>query len=123
MGRARGCRSTYSTTPARAATPIWTTWSSSTSTATACRTASPAAPPTAGPLTAIQSAGMGEGWSDWWALMLTQLATDTKLGGYTIGTYDLGQPPTGAGFRRHPYSFDVSVDPITLADFAGAATN
>lgn len=68
-------------------------------------------------LDAIQSGGMGEGWSDWYALMFTQQGTDTKLAAYPMGTYALGQPPNGSGIRRYPYSFDMSIDPLTYGAF------
>ena len=67
-------------------------------------------------LNAIQSGGMGEGWSDWWGLMFTQKASDTKMGRYPVGTYVLGQSSTGAGIRRYPYSFDMTIDPLTYGD-------
>jgi hypothetical protein len=70
-------------------------------------------------LTALQSSGMGEGWSDWWALMFTQKAADTKLGSYPIGTYVLGQGADGIGIRDVPYSFDKSVDPLTYGALPG----
>ena len=67
-------------------------------------------------LDAIQSGGMGEGWSDWWGLMFTQKASDTKMGRYPAGTYVLGQSSTGTGIRRYPYSFDMTIDPLTYRD-------
>jgi extracellular elastinolytic metalloproteinase len=74
---------------------------------------------TAGPsnsngLNATQSAGMGEGWSDWWALMLLEKPTDTQYAAYPLGTYSIGQSLTGGGFRRKPYSYDMSIDPLTV---------
>ena len=71
-------------------------------------------------LHARQSGGMGEGWSDFFALMLTQLSTDTQNQAYPLGTYALGQPPSGGGFRREPYSFDMSIDSLTLAPITPA---
>ncbi|MEZ0267185.1 MAG: M36 family metallopeptidase [Phycisphaerae bacterium] len=69
-------------------------------------------------LNATQSGGMGEGWSDWWGLMLTQKASDLKAGRYPVGTYVLGHnATTGAGIRRYPYSFDMAVDPLTIAAY------
>ncbi len=67
-------------------------------------------------LTATQSAGMGEGWSDWWGLMFTQKSSDTQMAQYPVGTYVEGQPPSGGGIRRYPYSFDMTVDPLTYGD-------
>ncbi len=74
-------------------------------------------------LNALQSAGMAEGWSDWYALMLTQVPSDAKLGAFPIGTYYLGQPANGAGVRRYPYSFDKAIDPLTLGNFNGGSAN
>jgi len=69
-------------------------------------------------LDAVQSAGLGEGWSDWFSLMFTQKALDTKTGSYPVGTYVKGQPATGAGIRRYPYSTDLAADPLTFGDIA-----
>jgi cysteine-rich repeat protein len=71
-----------------------------------------------GCLNTTQSSGMGEGWSDWLALMVTATSTDTALDPKAIGTYALGEPPTGPGFRNFPYSRDLSVTPLTLSDIA-----
>ncbi|MCE5268513.1 MAG: M36 family metallopeptidase [Planctomycetaceae bacterium] len=67
-------------------------------------------------LDATQSGGVGEGLGDWWGLMFTQKSTDTKTARYPVGTYVLGQTPTGAGIRRYPYSFDMSVNPLTYGN-------
>lgn len=78
-------------------------------------------PSNVGALTAIQSGGMGEGWSDWWALMLTQDASDSANSPRPTATYVLGQDPvTGNGLRRFPYSFDMSINPLTYDDFNGS---
>lgn len=74
-------------------------------------------PNNAGALDAQQSGGMGEGWSDWWALMLLQRATDTQNQAMPMGTYVMNQAPTGAGIRRYPYSYDMSVNPLTLGAY------
>ena len=68
-------------------------------------------------LDGLQSGGMGEGWGDWWGLMLTQDAADTQNGNYPVGTYVLGQASTGAGIRRYPYSYNMSVDPLTYGSY------
>ena len=61
-------------------------------------------------LQALQSGGMGEGWSDWWGLMLTQKPSDTQAAAYPVGTYVNGQDPvTGAGIRRYPYSYNMTI--------------
>ncbi len=68
-------------------------------------------------LNAIQSGGMGEGWSDFWALMFLQRASDTQNAGYGVGTYVLGQPITGGGIRQFPYSFNMAINPHTYDDY------
>jgi Zn-dependent metalloprotease len=79
-------------------------------------------PANASALSSIQSGGMGEGWSDWWAAMLTQKVADTKLGAYPTGTYVLGQQPTGAGIRRKPYSYDMTIDPLTFDAYGSSGS-
>ncbi|MDB5336396.1 MAG: Protein of unknown function precursor containing a C-terminal secretion signal, partial [Planctomycetaceae bacterium] len=68
-------------------------------------------------LNALQSGGMGEGWGDFWALMFTQRPSDQQNGGYTLGTYVIGEPTTGAGIRAYPYSYDLVIDPHTYDDY------
>lgn len=74
-------------------------------------------------LIALQSGSMGEGWGDYWATVLFQKPTDGKFGAYPQGTWSIGQPPTGGGIRRYPYSFDMTIDPLTLDDFNGGYPN
>jgi len=73
-------------------------------------------PSNANALTAVQSGAMGEGWSDWWGLMFTQKATDTKTARYPVGTYVLGQSSSGSGIRRYPYCYDMAVNPLTYGN-------
>jgi extracellular elastinolytic metalloproteinase len=65
-------------------------------------------------LSTMQASGMAEGWSDWWAIMLLQKPADSQNGAYPVGTYSYGQPLDGLGFRRKPYSYDMSIDPLTI---------
>jgi extracellular elastinolytic metalloproteinase len=75
-------------------------------------------PANANALDAIQSGGMGEGWSDFFALMFTQKATDAfATGSFGVATYVLGQPSTGGGLRTFPYSFNKSINPHTIGDY------
>lgn len=74
-------------------------------------------------LNAKQSKGMGEGWGDWWALMLMQVPADAKPDAFPIGNYAAGFPNDGPGIRRYPYSFDMSINPLTYNSFNGGAAN
>ena len=76
-------------------------------------------PADANALDAIQSGGMGEGWSDWWALMFTQLPGDNQDTRRPVGNYVLGLPDSGPGIRRNPYSFNLTTNPITIAAYNG----
>ncbi|MBX7105218.1 MAG: M36 family metallopeptidase [Gemmataceae bacterium] len=73
-------------------------------------------------LNSTQSGGMGEGWSDYYALMLTQRPTDVQNGSFGIGTYLIGQAQTGTGIRRRPYSFDMTVNPLTFDAYGTSGT-
>lgn len=58
---------------------------------------------------------MGEGWSDFYALMITQDWASSNINtGFTtprgIGTYTVGQDPSGQGFRTQRYSTDFTVN-------------
>ena len=77
-------------------------------------------PGNSGALNAIQSGGMGEGWSDFWSLMLTQKSSDGQFDSYAVGDYVLDDP---AGIRRYPYSFDMSINPLTYDNFNGGFPN
>ncbi len=72
-------------------------------------------PSNADALNDIQSGGMGEGWSDWWSLMVNQVASDRANDAYPLGNWvlydDFLMTP---GIRRYPYSFDMMIDPLTL---------
>jgi len=59
---------------------------------------------------------MGEGWSDWFGLMLQIKPEDTGAEPRGIGTYAINEPVSGGGIRFFPYSTDMSVNPLTLAD-------
>lgn len=59
---------------------------------------------------------MGEGWSDWQSLVLTMKPGDTPTQARTIGTYILGQPPTGSGIRPVPYTTDMALNNYTYGD-------
>ncbi len=74
-------------------------------------------------LEGIQSGGMGEGWSDWYALVFLAKPTDTATGSYPVGTYVLGQPATGAGIRRFPYSTNKTVNPLTYDDISDSQSD
>lgn len=63
----------------------------------------------------------GEGISDWLALVYTARPGDTATMGRGIGTYAMGQPPTGQGIRAQRYSTDPAVNNWTYESVAGAA--
>jgi extracellular elastinolytic metalloproteinase len=64
---------------------------------------------------------MGEGWSDFVALALTAVSTDTATTSRGVGTYVSFQPTTGTGIRPTPYTTDLSVNPTTYGDIPGLA--
>ncbi len=64
---------------------------------------------------------MGEGWSDYFSLMTTMELGDMGTDSRGIGTYALGQPPTGNGIRPTPYSTLLSINPTTYGDIGGLA--
>ncbi len=64
---------------------------------------------------------MGEGWSDYFGLMMTIKPTDTRNDIRPIGTFALGQSPTGSGIRTYPYTTDMSVNPHTYNDIGSEA--
>jgi hypothetical protein len=59
---------------------------------------------------------MSEGWSDFWAIALTALPTETRSDPRSIATWVLNEPPGGPGLRRFPYSTEPGVNPQTYAD-------
>ncbi len=61
----------------------------------------------------------GEGLSDWWSLAYTALPTHTGATPRGIGTYVLGQLPTGPGIRPLPYSTDNTVNNWTYSSISG----
>ena len=61
---------------------------------------------------------MGEGWSDWLGLMITMQTGDQADDARGIGTYAIGQPANGGGIRQYPYSYDMSINPLTYEDLA-----
>ncbi|HJW28838.1 MAG TPA: M36 family metallopeptidase, partial [Saprospiraceae bacterium] len=63
---------------------------------------------------------MGEGWSDFIMLAVTAQQGDSAKLARGFCTYGFNQPPTGAGYRRHAYSTDMSINPLTYGDVAAA---
>ena len=70
-----------------------------------------------GCLDVAQSEGMGEG-CDWLALVLTARTTDHVLDRRTVGNFSLRQSANGPGLRSHPYSRDLSINPLSFADIS-----
>lgn len=64
---------------------------------------------------------MGEGWSDYLALVLTMKPGDAANDARAIGNYSLGDGPSGPGIRPFPYSYDMSVNPMTYNSTAGVS--
>ncbi|MEP6663339.1 MAG: M36 family metallopeptidase, partial [Verrucomicrobiota bacterium] len=69
----------------------------------------------------LQSTGMGEGWSDFYALSLLSEPGDDVNGNYALGGY-VAYQFSGLtqnyyyGFRRYPYSTDLTKNPLTFRD-------
>ena len=51
-------------------------------------------------------------------LSLTKKPTDTKNTPRGVGNYVVGEDANGAGIRRYPYSYDMTINPLTYADMA-----
>lgn len=65
---------------------------------------------------------MGEGWSDWFGIVLTANAADTRYTPRGVGSYLRWQGPGGAGIRPTPYATEMHINPSTygsLLDTAG----
>lgn len=62
----------------------------------------------------------GEGLSDWWALVYTAQSGHQAADGRGIGTYVLGQSPSGPGIRTQRYSTDPTINNHTYASIRGA---
>ncbi len=63
---------------------------------------------------------MGEGWSDYYSLMFTQDWANSNVNtGFTnprgIGTYAIGQSPSGSGIRTQKYCTDFTVNNLVFA--------
>jgi len=63
----------------------------------------------------------GEGWSDWYGLAFTHETGDVGTDPRGVGTYLLGQPPTGPGIRPQRYSTDPLVNTYTYESIDGLA--
>ena len=58
-------------------------------------------------------------------MMTTNWATSALTDGEkprAVGTYAVGEPITGGGIRRYPYSTNMAIDPLTYASMDGTAT-
>jgi uncharacterized repeat protein (TIGR01451 family) len=62
---------------------------------------------------------MGEGWSDYLGLITTMTAADFAEESRGMANYSFGTGPNGGGIRPFPYSFDLSINPVTYNDIAG----
>ncbi len=61
---------------------------------------------------------MGEGWSDFLALAVTAKPGDTGTTARTFGQYATREQEGQNGYRRHAYSTDMAVNPLTYGDVA-----
>ncbi len=59
---------------------------------------------------------MGEGWSDWFGLMITQVASDQAGDGRGVGTYVTNEPNNGGGIRPAQYSTDFAINDYTYGN-------
>ena len=64
----------------------------------------------------LQTAAMGEAWSDFFALEFTIPEGSPADGVYPMDEYWLQN--WGVGIRTRPYSTDMTVNPLTFADYA-----
>ena len=62
---------------------------------------------------------MGEGWSDWYGLIMTIEAGDAGTDARGIGTWLLGEGPTGPGVRNERYSTDITIYSQDYSDLPG----
>ncbi len=65
---------------------------------------------------------MGEGWSDFLALAITTLPTQTGSEPRAFGSYLVRGEETGTGIRRQPYSTDFSINSLTYEDLIGTTS-
>ena len=61
---------------------------------------------------------LGEGWSDFISLVNTVKPGDSGEMKTGFATYSTRNPFDGRGYRRYPYSTDMSIMPLTYADVA-----
>ena len=59
---------------------------------------------------------MGEGWSDYYAMMMTMDAADSRTQARGMGNYLFDYGPSGGGIRLAPYSTSFSVNDYTYGD-------
>ncbi|NOT36836.1 MAG: DUF11 domain-containing protein [Saprospiraceae bacterium] len=59
---------------------------------------------------------MGEGWSDFFSLITTVRAGDTKNTVRGIGNYASSELVNGFGIRRRPYAIDMNINEFTYKD-------
>ncbi|MCB0508607.1 MAG: M36 family metallopeptidase, partial [Bacteroidetes bacterium] len=60
----------------------------------------------------------GEGWSDFFALFLRANSSDNRTSQKSVGNYVVGYDANGPGIRRFPYTYDMSINPLTYTDMA-----
>jgi extracellular elastinolytic metalloproteinase len=66
---------------------------------------------------------MGEGWSDFFGLWMTTKPGDIGSSSRYVGTYDQGQSAAvGTGFRKKPYTTDMTKNNYTYAQLSAGAS-
>lgn len=64
---------------------------------------------------------MGEGWSDWFGLVMTIRPGDNRNTPRGVGTYAIGQSPSGSGIRPTRYSTNLAVNGTDYGDIGNLA--
>jgi extracellular elastinolytic metalloproteinase len=59
---------------------------------------------------------MGEGWSDFFGMWMTIEGSDEHFDIRGVGTYALGESPSGGGIRPAPYTTDMSINSYTYGN-------
>ena len=61
----------------------------------------------------------GEGWSDFFAMVMTDVPGSSANQVRGMGNYASGDPANGLGIRPYPYTHNMAVNPLTYEDIDG----